>query len=56
MSARRFGNCCLLFDLGDNRHFYGRHYRDLFNLMYKERPHQQEGITGVCGLSGFVFA
>ena len=40
---------------GDNRDFYGRPYRDLFNLMYKGRSRQQEGITGVSGVSGFVF-
>ena len=39
----------------DNRDFYGRTCRDLFNPMYKERSHQQEGITGVCGVSRFVF-
>ena len=55
MSARRFGNCCLLFDFGDNRHFYGRYYRDLFNLIYQERSHHQEGITGACGVSRLVF-
>ena len=38
----------------DNRDFYGRPYRDLFNLMYKGRSRQQEGITGVSGVSGFV--
>ena len=40
---------------GDNGDFYGRPYRDLFNLMYKGRPHQQDGITGVFGVPRFVF-
>ena len=39
----------------DNREFYGRPYRDLFNPMYRERSRQQEGITVVCGASRFVF-
>lgn len=27
----------------DNRDFYARPYRDLFNPLYKERSHKQEG-------------
>jgi len=27
----------------------------LVNLMYQERSHQQQGVTGVCGVSRFVF-
>ena len=37
----------------DNREFYSRPYRDLFDLMCRERLHQQEGITRV--VSGRVF-